>query len=67
MSWRGRSKGRQYGFARLSDIVDFPSKSNHLNDFPDRATWLPLALEAWFRPRRRDNRGDSWAAGVDMK
>jgi hypothetical protein len=33
---------------RLSTIVAFPNKSNHFNDVPDPATWLPLALKAPF-------------------
>src|SRR5438477_108698 len=31
---------------RLSDIFDFPRRSSRFNDFPDRATWLLLALKA---------------------
>jgi hypothetical protein len=33
---------------RLSDIFDFPRKSFSGFYFPDRASWLPLALEALF-------------------
>jgi len=33
---------------RLSDIFDFPRRSSRFNDFPDRATWLLLALKAPF-------------------
>ena len=30
----------------FSAPFDYPNKSKHFNDFPTRATWLPLALEA---------------------